>query len=43
MTYREDETRSGETEDSYYVDYYVDTGVGYSVTDGVIITAKLRN
>ena len=22
--------------------YYVDTGVGYSVTDGVVITAKLR-
>ena len=23
--------------------HFVDTGVGYSVTDGVIITAKLRN
>ena len=34
----QDDTESGETDDSYYVD----TGVGYSVTDGVIITAKLR-
>lgn len=30
-TYKEDDT------------YYLDTGVGYSVTDGVIITARRRN
>ena len=27
---------------SYKSRHYVDTGVGYSVTDGVVITAKLR-
>ena len=37
-TYQDDDTESGDSEHSYYVD----TGVGYSVTDGVIITAKLR-
>ena len=26
----------------YEIKHYLDTGVGYSVTDGVIITAKLR-
>ena len=30
-------TSEGETE------YFVDTGAGYSVTDGVVIIAKLRN
>ena len=29
-------------EQRYEEKHYVDTGVGYSVTDGVIITAKLR-
>ena len=34
----QDDTESEESENNYYVD----TGVGYSVTDGVIITARLR-
>ena len=34
----QDDTESEESESNYYVD----TGVGYSVTDGVIITARLR-
>ena len=34
----QDDTDSEESENNYYVD----TGVGYSVTDGVIITARLR-
>ena len=34
----EDDTENGESE----INYYVDTGVGYSVTEGAIITARLR-
>ena len=35
-------TYQDDTEGEEPGNYYVDTGVGYSVTDGVIITAKLR-